>query len=270
MPLTILKGTFKPATGIPNGDTVRFRPDDPSPLFTLPRQGRSPRVNRHNGTIALRYEGIDALEKDAKKRFASVATKKNIKLLGLRNSKDEAPGYILAGRIGPNGRPISFVFAGDAEEDHGTSVFLDANRMKESVNFRLLETGAVYPLFYDTLFGDLRSALASAAASARSSKIGFWPNDKTKSGVVWGGAKSLPKLDPIFPKLWRRLEKYTQNRDFRDESDTLDAFIDFLQANRDRLFIISQSRFTDLDNIVDVVGNTVRLPFLPEDLIFVS
>ena len=66
------------------------------------------------------------------------------------------------------------------------------------------------------------------------------------------------------------MKKYTQHQDFSDESDTLDAFIEFLQADSDRLFIISESRFTDLDNIVVVDGNTVGFPLLPEDLIFVS
>ena len=210
------------------------------------------------------------MEKDAKEPFASDATERNLKLIGLSSQTDEAGGYILANQIGPNGRPICFVFAGEAPEDDGASVFLDVDRMKESVNYRLIEAGVVYPLFYDTLFGDLREALTAAAHNARDSGLGFWPNDKTAAGVAWGGADSLPNLDPIFPKLWRRLEKYTQNRDFRDESDTLDAFIDFLQASRDRLFILSEARFTDLDNIVEVHGTTVRLPFLPQDLVFVS
>lgn len=270
MPFTLLKGTFKPAAGFPDGDSVRFAPDDPSPLFALPRKGRSPRVNQSNGTVQLRFEGIDAIEKDGKEPFASNATSKNLELIGVSGPADESNGYILANQIGPHGRPICFVFAGDPDEDDAASVFLDVDRVKQSVNFGLVDAGVVYPLFYDTLFGDLRSALASAVVAARSSGLGFWPDDKTSAGVTWGGASSLPELAPIFPKLWRRLEKYTQNRDFRDESDTLDAFIDFLQANRDRLFIVSESRFTDFDNIVDVDGTTVRLPFLPEDLIFVS
>jgi endonuclease YncB( thermonuclease family) len=270
MAFTLLKGRFKPAAGIPDGDSVRFAPTDPSPLFTLRRQGRTPRVNQNNGTVQLRFEGIDALEKEAKEPFASDATSKNLDLLGLFSPTDESDGYILANQIGPNGRPICFVFAGDTDDSDGSSIFLDVERMKLSVNFQLINAGVVYPLFYDTLYGDLRSALASAAVSARESKLGIWPDDKTTTGVTWAGVSSLPNLDPIFPKLWRRLEKYTQNRDFRDESDTLDAFIDFLQATRDRLFILSESRFTDLDNIVVVNGDNVSLPFLPEDLVFVS
>ncbi len=204
MPFTLLKGTFKPEAGTPDGDSMRFKPDNPAPLFALPREGRAPRVNRNNGTVQLRYEGIDTLEKDAKEPFASDATKKNRELTGVPNQNDEAEGYILANQIGPNGRPICFVFAGTTLEGDGQSIFLDRNRVKDSVNYQLLDAGVAYPLFYDTLFGDLRVELASAAASARTTAKGFWPHDKTKDGVTWGGAQSLPNLQPIFPKLWRR------------------------------------------------------------------
>ncbi len=194
----------------------------------------------------------------------------NLKLVGLTSDEDEADGYILANQIGPHGRPICFIFAGDAPEDDGARVFLDIDRMQESVNYRLIEAGAVYPLFYDTLYCDLRNALANAALQAQDSCMGFWSADKSVSGVEWGGADSLPNLDPIFPKLWRRLEKYTQNRDFRDESNTLDAFIDFLETSQDRLIIVSKGCFTDLDNIVDIDGDSVRLRYRPHDLVFVS
>ncbi len=162
MPFTLLKGTFKPAAGRPDGDSVRFAPNDPSPLFSLPRRGRRPRVNQNNGTVQLRFEGIDSMEKDAKEPFASDATNKNFELLGLTSPTDEADGYILANQIDPHGRPICFVFSGSAEEKDGESVFLTAERMKESVNYKLIEAGAAYPLFYDTLFTDLRSGLATA------------------------------------------------------------------------------------------------------------
>lgn len=270
MPFTLLKGTLKPEAGRPDGDSVRFAPDDPTPLFSLPRKGRSPRVNQNNDTIQLRFEGIDSMETGAKEPFASDATKKNLDLIGLDGPTGEARGHILANQIGPNGRPICFVFAGESAEADGTSITLDVSRMKESVNYQLIEAGTAYPLFYDTLYRDLRSELANATKAARSAQKGLWPSDQTSTGVEWAGVASLPNLDPIFPKLWRRLEKYTQNRSFRDESGTLDAFIEFLEANRDRLVIISESRPTDLDNIVEVHGAEVSLPFDPEDIFFMS
>lgn len=112
--------------------------------------------------------------------------------------------------------------------------------------------------------------LAAAAREAREHGRGFWPHDKTHEGIAWAGAPSLPEINPIFPKLWRRLEKYTQDRDFRDESDTLESFIGYLEAKRDRLVIISQSRATDLDNLVNVEGTKISFPIAPEDVFFMS
>ncbi|MEM9275353.1 MAG: thermonuclease family protein [Cyanobacteria bacterium P01_F01_bin.143] len=270
MPFTLLKGTFKPAAGFPDGDSVRFAPNDPSPLFSLPRRGRSPRVNDNNGTLQLRFEGIDAMEKDAKEPFASDATSKNLELIGLTSATDEVDGYILTNQIDPFGRPICFVFSGNAEEEDGSSLFLTAERMKESVNYKLIEAGAAYPLFYDTLFDDLRSELATATKNARTTEVGFWSNDKTNIGVIWAGKDSLPDLDPIFPKLWRRLEGYTQNRSFRDESNTLDAFIDYLETRSERIVVTSEPKTTDFDNIVEVDGAIVKLLVLPEDIVIMS
>ena len=268
MPFTIIKGTFIPESGVPDGDTVRFMPDDPAPLYGLPHQGYSPRISRNSGTISLRYEGIDALEKSAREPFASNATNENRELLGVPNKNDKSRGYILTRRLGPYGRPISFVFTGDNSENDGSSVFLDTEWMQESINFQLVEIGAVYPLFYHTLFLDLREAIASAVVVARSNGVGLWPHDQTLNGVTWQGANSLPNLDPIFPKLWRRLVKYTQNEDFYQETNSLDAFIDFLRLEQDRLLILSRSQCTDLDNIIDVNGETIMMRFLPEDLVF--
>ena len=267
---TLFNGIFKPGTGFPDGDTVRFLPDETTPLFTLPRKGRAPKVNEKNGTISLRYEGIDSLEKSAIKPYSSDATMKNLELLGLVGPEDEGPGHILSNQIGPNGRPISFVFKGKSDGNTGDKVFLTVEILKSSVNFQILEAGTAYPLFYDTLYWDLRAALAEAAVEARTNEIGFWPKDKTQSGIVWGGKPSLETIAPIFPKLWRRLQKYTQHQEFSDDSATLDNFMEYLSDNPDRLFILSKSRFTDLDNIVEVDGDKVSLPFQPEDLIFES
>ncbi len=54
MPYTLLRGIFQPDAGFPDGDTIRFAPENSDLLFSLPRQGRSPRVNVNNGTVSLR------------------------------------------------------------------------------------------------------------------------------------------------------------------------------------------------------------------------
>lgn len=276
MPVTLIKGIFKPATGVPDGDTIRFAPFDSSVLFKLQKKSKTPRLNQNNGTISLRYEGIDAMEKDAIEPFASKATENNLRLLGLKGATDETEGYILASHIGTNGRAISFVFPGTTDEKDGSKLFLEQTRMKDSINYKLLEMGLVYPLFYDTLYPDLRQVFASATRSARQSGLGVWPKDRTKEGVTWKGASSLSKFPPIFPKLWRKLENYTQVRDFKDRCATLANFQEYLQVKREhnawgeRIFIVSESRSTNLHDIVEIDNNKISLPYLPEDLIFQS
>jgi hypothetical protein len=228
-------------------------------------------LNQNNGTIQLRFEGIDAMEKSAAEPFSPGSTEINLALLGVPGGASEAPGHILANQIGPNGRPIAFVYAGDAPETDGDdSVFLRADRMLDSVNAKLLASGVAYPLFYDTLYDDLRNELSQLTASARAGNLGLWPHDQTGDGVTWSGADSLEDLPPLFPKLWRRLQKYTQNDDFEDDSDTLDRFEEYLKDRSDRLAILSEAKFTGFDNIVSISGNSVSMTKSPEDLVFVS
>ena len=273
MPFTLIQGTFKPDTGRPDGDTVRFAPDDSMLVFLLNQRGRPPKINRSNGTISLRYESIDAMEKSARTPESSDATDKNLELLGITSAVRETRGYILSNQLGPHGRPISFIFTGEPEdgETDGDSIFLTAERMKASLNYQLIENGNAYPLFYDTLFFDLRQEITNAVQTARAAKKGIWKDDASTDGVTWGGASSLDTLPPLFPKLWRRLEGYTQDRDFRDDSETLDEFINYLDSKRsERVLIISEGRFTGFDDVVEVSGNTIKLLFQPEDLVFRS
>ena len=273
MPFTLFTGIFKPESGDPDGDSLHFMPHSLDQLRELPKQKKELQVSSTD-TVNLRYEGIDTLEIDRHGKgedqgcFAYKATSKNRELLGVPNRNDEAEGYILTRQLGSYGRPIAFLFTGKAPERNGSSVWLTVDWMKESVNLRLVEAGLAYPSFYDTLFADLRETIKSAAASAKSRMLGLWPHDQTTNGVTWDGKDSFSNLDPIFPKIWRRLKRYAKES---PEADTLNTFIDFLRkGERDRLFIISESRCTDLDNIIKVKGSTIWLPYSPDDLIFIA
>ena len=77
-------------------------------------------------------------------------------------------------------------------------------------------------------------------------------------------------MPPIFPKLWRRLDKYSRDSDVTDH-DSLSGFKDYLESLcEERVFIVSESRVTGFDDVMQIDGNTVKILFLPEDLIVVS
>jgi endonuclease YncB( thermonuclease family) len=270
MPLLLIKGTFQPGAGVADGDTVRFAPDNPNLLFRLTQQGAPPRLNAQNGTVPLRYEGVDAMERDARQPESSDATQRNLELLGAAGASGAARGHIFSRLLDTNGRVIAFAVAGDTPEDDGSEVFVDAARVRASVNWRLLDSGHVYPLFYDTLFQDLREEFTQVAAAARRDGRGLWPEDATNAGVSWAGPASLAALPPFMPKLWRRLEDYGNDRAYREEAGTLAAFPDYLRLRNDRLLVLPENRFTGLDNVVTVSGERLSLDFLPEQLVFLS
>ena len=292
MLFTLIKGTFIPlprtwkegtivaeTPSIPDGDTVRFRPDNEALLKGIPSQGEALKINPTNRTVSLRYEGIDAPERGSKEPFASAATAKNLECLRLVDIYACSRGYILTRQLGPHGRPIAFVFAGDEVRGNhadGASVSLDVEWMRESVNFRLINAGAVYPLFYQTLDEKLRAAISIEASVVREAGRGFWPWDNTTDGVSWSSRWSLPDIYPIFPKLWRRLQTYVQANGSREESCTLATFEDYLVERCDKLEIVGEPPGPKrLSDIVDVrVGNgnkstTIRMCYLPEELIFI-
>jgi len=65
--VNLIKGRFTPQFGQPDGDSVRFLANNRRLLFEL--EGRRPNISRDNGTVQLRFEGIDAIEKGAIKPF---------------------------------------------------------------------------------------------------------------------------------------------------------------------------------------------------------
>ena len=81
------------------------------------------------------------------------------------------------------------------------------------MNYKLVTDGQAYPLFYDTLFPDLRATLAKAAAQARAAKKGLWGMDVSQTGLAFPDQAALEARAVIFPKLFRRLTEYLTDHD---------------------------------------------------------
>ncbi|MFD3947902.1 nuclease [Streptomyces sp. NPDC058579] len=298
MPYLSIKGEFRlvetrpDGTTVgtrPDGDTVRFYPDDPAVWSTVP--GPHPIVIRGPGGANLRLEGIDALETHFKPPFVSgpelhqpkipaeAAAAELLRLLGFDpvqrtpNGTVKAPtnptavrGYVLTRGADPPGRCIAFTGPGDGPEaDANGHVFLTLEMMRETVNHKLLAKGFVYPIFYRTLFPDLRADLTTTAIKARTDDEGLWPLDKTHSNTVVVDPPEVDK-DVIYPKFFRRLGEYVLEN---DGSPALDGFLDYLRRKADKFTILSTGHFsTGLDLIVEVDDGKVRWTHPVEDIVY--
>lgn len=270
MPFVVINGEYVPEAGRPDGDSIRFRPDNPDLVSLLWQRGNPPKINAGNGTIQLRFEGIDTMESRANPDFALAATASNLALCGVPLATDSARGYILSNQLDPHGRPIAFAYSGKSQETDGDKVFLSVERMQQSVNFQQIQHGHAYPLFYDTLFVDLREALAAVTRRSRASRVGVYAQDVTNTGAVYAGFNSLDVMLPLFPKLWRRLDSYSRDPDILDPL-SLDEFLQYMQFDKaERVLVIPEARSTGFDNVIAVTENRVSLQVLPENLIFES
>lgn len=263
MPFTLIRGRYRPLAGEPDGDSVRFLADNLELWSRL--EGRLVRLGTGattRDTVQLRLEGVDAIERGAIRPLSVDARDNLFRAIGFDAQANPEPrGYILS-RMTDDlaGRPISFLFTGDPQEADGADLFLDAARLRSSANWRQAADGLAYPLYYNTLFADLRADLDRAIADARSNRRGYWPTDATLTGVSVQSRSDLATIPPIWPKLWRRLDEY-----FREDA-SLDGFIAFLEARNERVDVLPSMEERGVQDVVEVSGSVVRLTVPPENL----
>lgn len=292
MPFTLISGTFHlvgqtPAGGPsgfePDGDSIQFRPTSPKLLHRLERVGAAYRLTSI-GSTQLRFEGIDALELHFEglhqpRPLADQARDFLTGQLGLNPvpyrppegvrvqppvSRDATPGFILSRSLEVHGRPVSFAYTGAAPMPAGSEVFLTPQLLRRSLNYKSVRSGNAYPLFYDTLFKDLRSTLARAAAAARREQRGIWTGDTTTAGLRVTDRDGLEQNAVVFPKLFRRLADYLKSH------AGLAQFLAWLAESKEQVLDLTSANFTHLDNLLTVVGDRVALTVRPEQIVFIS
>ena len=295
MPFIVIGGSYHlvgqtpsgKASGFePDGDSMQFKPDDPSLLDRLERLGSPYRLTKI-GSTQLRFEGIDALElhfdgghhqprplADQSRDWLTGALAMNpvpytppddIRVAP-PISKDGAPGFILSRALEAHGRPVAFAFAGKPPGSDGSTVVLKPGLVRQSLNYRSLQAGQSYPLFYDTLFSDLRATFTKAAGTARQAKRGIWSKDRTTKGLKVSDETQLEQDGVIFPKLFRRLTTYLTGA----SAGALDGFLHFLAKSKEQVLDLRTGNFTHFDNVVSVKSGSVSLSRKPEELVFLS
>lgn len=286
MPFLLISGVFVAKGAQPDGDSVRFRPDD---LALWDRVGGPHRVKRNaSGAAQLRLDGIDSLETHYTPRhgtrvhqplpLAHAAAEELLAWLGftgvVRNASEtvtgtdqaDVPGFILTRGADLHGRCVAFAGRGSAPGASGRETFVDVALLRLTLNHHQLATGLAYPTFYRSLFPALREEFAAVAVAAATAGLGVWPVDATTSGAALTAPTSLTDDVVLLPKLFRRLADYLE---LGDGDLSLDGFPAFLAQAADRYFILSTGHSTTgLDAITVIDGATVRLTHPPTDLVF--
>jgi endonuclease YncB( thermonuclease family) len=279
-----LAGTFRILATEPDGDSIRFYPDDPAQWERVP----GPNAVRTNagGGAQLRLDGIDALETHYSPRgggplhqpidLAHQARDELARWLGFRGvqrdgetvtaaTPEQLPGYLLTRGADVYGRCVALIGRGAAPAATGTQTMVRVAHLRRTANHRLMAAGLAYPTFYLKLFPDLRAELTKQARQARDAKKGVWAGDRSQKGVDVKSLATLTDDAVLLPKLFRRLVDYLALND-RDVS--LDGFPAYLAQREDPVFILSTGAYTGFDFVVAVRGQVVRLTTEPEDLVF--
>lgn len=277
----VIKGTFHVVGYSPDGDSIKFKADNPEAWDLL--DGAMVSMNGR-GHAQLRLEAIDSLETHYQGEHQPLnqafdAMEFLLDGLGITNyqmnaaqtriisANDGVRGYILSRAVERNHRPISFVFVGDPPEEDWTNIYFSVERLKDSLNYKSVVAGMSYPTYYEGFFSDLREALSDAAKDARAAGLGVWAEDRTNSGFDVPNLAKLEDEHIILPKLFRRLAS------FLDGGGTVGGFKAYLAALREKVAIIGSpnfpgTHFTHFDTIIEVAGDVVQMTELPEYLVF--
>jgi endonuclease YncB( thermonuclease family) len=279
MNFILIKGKYRIHGYSPDGDSVRFAPDNPKLLGRL--EGYQRHQKRISEPAQIRFEGIDAPETHFKNQFhqpdeyAKEARDFTLKTLGFtdvkwrRNKvlepKEDIEGYIITNSIEKFGRPVSFVFTGSARSVEDGALFnLDAEHIKRSVNNKLLEAGLAYPTYYDTLDMKIRTVLTRAVRKARTHRKGVWKGDTT-SELITRSLDTIMEKQTMLPKLFRRLVEYFST------GDNKGSFKSFLES-RSPCDFVKKDGDTDWSYFDEFIqkrqGNRISLTEKPERLIF--
>lgn len=162
----VLRGAFVIVGKQPDGDSIRFRPDDLNLLQKLKRANRI--EPSKDGTVQLRLEGIDAPElhhenvaqpfnkepRDALLTwFGFTDVTFTPKGLQVKTSNPKSVrGAILTQAAEVYGRPVSYaLLERDAKQlEDGSRMTVSATLLSRTINAHMLETGMAYYTVYSS------------------------------------------------------------------------------------------------------------------------
>jgi Staphylococcal nuclease homologue len=277
----VIKGSFVVIGKQPDGDSVRFRPDQPALLKKLKRGYRI--QPSKDGTVQLRFEAIDAPELHYLGQQQPLGAEARDLLLGQLGFSDfthdkndkitfatpqEIRGGILSQSAEINGRPVSYVFLeADLEAfTDGQRMGLDDALLAKSMNANVLQAGMAYYTVYSSQPESHQVFMRDLAQQSKDANLGIWRVDKT-SEFTLNNFEDVTNHQLILPKLFRRCINYLRDKD-KGFAGTLQ---DWLLTNPDSNDALQLgTRQTTLSSVLQIEGNTIKVLFDPLEAVFLE
>ncbi len=293
----------------PDGDSVRFRADDPGLYQRIPDQRHHVDLSA-DGTVQLRFEGVDAPEAHYQASSSArqapgaqpLGTEARDALLariGFSDVRFAAPGstrvvastpaivraLILTRMVEANGRPVAYLLLDEEGGDlpaNGATVALDQALLDRTLNVWLLRQGLAYLLLYSSNPPEQRARLRSLAAASRSAagrlpggaRGPVWLRDASAAFVLDGATSIGPGGQLVFPKLFRRAFDYVHDVERHGFAGTL---VDWLLAhsrpgagNEDDQVSVAGGEPVRLSDLLQADGDKVSLSADVLDLVFLE
>jgi endonuclease YncB( thermonuclease family) len=268
----------------PDGDSVRFKADDPS-LFSKLKFAQRLKQSKDE-TVQLRFEGIDAPELHYAGTLQPMGRESRDKLLewmGFRNvqydnltvsgsSPERVRGAIMSGMVERNGRPVAYVL-GQAEATglkDGSSIKVDDTRLRLTLNALSLEQGMSYFTVYNSMSEAQIKTFQQLTTKARTAKLGIWARDKTSEFTLENAGSINESGQLILPKLFRRATDYLSAK---RKNKTNASFKNWLIESRDTPnpqdgLLLERGNKKRLSDLIEQNGSRVQFKADTLELVF--
>jgi len=240
----------------PDGDSVRFIADNAAHFAELHR-GHLITPSKRDGSVQLRLEGIDAPEThygSAAQPYGNTARDRFLNVVGFTawqlakdgktatsSTPDQVSGLILTRAADIHGRPISYVLVSSSHHfKDGDEGSIGTTVLKETANYRMLQSGDAYGLFYSSTPLQHRHILRAAAHAARAEGRGLWPQDMTELFKLRDQDSIGPEGSLIMPKLFRRCTDFLKVADKAQVGFDLADWLLDNPSEDDKLFVETQ------------------------------
>jgi endonuclease YncB( thermonuclease family) len=268
----------------PDGDSVRFKADNSRLLAKLKNASRLKQSK--DGTVQLRFEGIDAPELHYAGQMQPMGRESRDRLLewiGFRNiqfdkltvsgsNPERVRGAILSAMVEKNGRPVAYVLGASEASGlrDGSSIAVDDTRLRLTLNALSLEKGMSYFTVYNSMPEAQIRTFQQLTQKARAAKLGVWAKDKTGDFTLENAGSINESGQLILPKLFRRATDYLAAvRKQKTASGFKRWLIDSTgTASPQDGLLLERGSKKRLSDLIDEIGTRIRFKADTLELVF--